>query len=230
MKIIVAGNISEDIYCHLERLGFAVYRSPFCDRVLPPLGYHPDMQAVLLVSTLVCDAELAEEYEKILSGSEINILKGSSSVQSNYPKDVAYNIKVVGNRVFHNFRYTDSVLTNLMADKLKINVCRGYSGCSICKVGDNALITADRVIYEKACSCAVEAVIISPGHILLPGFDSGFIGGASFCFGNTVYFFGNINDHCDSKKILDFCNSHGYDVVCLGNGPLTDYGSAITFE
>lgn len=230
MKIIVAGNISEDIHCHLERLGFTVFRSLLCDRVLPPLGYHPDMQAVLLDGTLVCDPELAEEYEKILSDSEIRILKGKASVQSNYPKDVAYNVKVVGNSVFHNFRHTDTVLLDLARDKNKINVTQGYSGCSICKVGDNALITADRVIYEKACCADIKSVIISPGYILLPGFDSGFIGGASFCVGNTAYFFGNIMDHCDGKKIVDFCNSNGCDVVCLGNGPLTDYGSAITFE
>lgn len=230
MKIIVAGNISQDIKDNLELLGFTVYLSPFCDNVLPPIGYHPDMQAVFINGTLICNPDLIEEYRKIISCSDTKILKGGYGVQSNYPKDVAYNVKVIGDTVFHNFRYTDSVLTDFTANNKKVNVTQGYTGCSMCRAGDRAVITADTIIHQKALEAGMSSLLITPGQIMLPGFDTGFIGGASFYCDGTVYFFGDIMSHSDGKEIVGFCNSNGCDVVCLGNGILFDYGSAVTFE
>ena len=114
-----------------------------------------------------------------------------------------------------------------IADRTLIDVSQGYSGCSICSVCDRGIITADRKIACKAEENGIDALLITHGNIILPGFDCGFIGGASFFWDNTVYFFGTISNHPDYSKIIEFCKSHGADIAMLTHDPLTDYGSAI---
>jgi len=111
-----------------------------------------------------------------------------------------------------------------------IDVRQGYSGCSICIAGDNAIITADPFIHKRAIENGLDSIIITSGHIQLPFFDYGFIGGASFYSDGKVYFFGNVSKHPDFYEISKFCYMHGSEIHSLGNGILLDYGSAFTFE
>ncbi len=229
MNIIVAGNIPAEIQNSLKKIGFNVLLSPPNPHVLPGLKYHPDMQIVSVDDCLVCDSGLYGAYCDILGHGSKKLLCGKTQSQCTYPKDVAYNIKVVGKYVFHNFRYTDEKLKEVVAGKTPVNVSQGYTGCSICTVSDSAIITADRVIHENALSLGVDSLLVSEQGIKLDFFNYGFIGGSSFLCDGKLYFFGDISFHPDCRKIKDFCKKHGTEICVLGTDVLSDYGSAITF-
>ena len=230
MKLIVAENIPRNIQKALEKENFNLIFTPANINLLSGLEYHPDMQIAKVCGKYICDKSLYTYYRHALGSRASSLHCGDFICKSNYPQDVAYNVKVIKDKIIHNFKYTDSCLLK-MSDRLtRVNVTQGYSGCSICSVGENALITADKIIAQKAEEQGIDALLISPGHILLPGFDSGFIGGASFSFNDKVYFFGNATLHPDWSKIADFFHSHKVNTVMLSQDALCDYGSAITID
>lgn len=226
MEIILAQNISESIINSLTHLGFNVIKGAYNSALLAGLNCHPDMQIVKIGTEFICDPSLYDYYQKVLPAC-CNLIPGDTLCTCNYPDDIAYNVKVIEDKVFHNFKYTDSIVNKFISGMKLINVSQGYSGCSICSVCDRGIITADRTIAKKAIENGIDALLITPGSIILPGFDYGFIGGASFFLENTVYFFGSISNHPDYEEIIDFCKSHGAEISILGDEPLTDYGSAV---
>lgn len=229
LNIIVGTNIKNSIVTSLRKLGFTVYFSAENPNVLNGLSFHPDMQLSGCDSTFVCEKTLYDYYKKIFDLAGIKLICGETELSCNYPGDIAYNVKVVGETVFHKYDYTDPVLRTVLCDKNFIDVSQGYSGCSICKVSDNAIITADKLIHKRAEENGLDSLLISCGHIELEGFDYGFIGGASFYADSRIYFFGDVSKHPDFFKIDKFCKNHGTEIVILCNEQLTDYGGAITF-
>jgi len=230
LKIIVAGNMPDTILHSLSLKGFEIIKTPLNTNVQEGIGYHPDIQLAKVGKIIVCDPVFFDYYSKVFEDTSYKVISGELVSGCNYPKDVAYNIKVVSDKVFHNFKYTDPVLLKLLSDKTKIEVPQGYSGCSICSVGDNAIITADRGIFKMAVKMGVDALLITEGHIALKSYNYGFIGGASLTLNGTIYFFGDITKHPDYDRIYEFAICHGAEIVSLSDEPLSDYGSALTID
>ena len=59
----------------------------------------------------------------------------------------------------------------------KIHVKQGYTRCSLLPVDDRSFITSDAGIAKTLAEHDTDVLLIHPGHIHLPGFDYGFIGG-----------------------------------------------------
>lgn len=230
MKIIVNCNTDIKITDELRCFGFEIINAPVNNNISSPVNTHPDMQLCIFDGVAVCDRHLYDFYSGIFKGTQITLFCGEKITSGNYPDDIAYNIKVVGNNVFHNFRYTDNILKNKLAGKQFIDVSQGYSGCSICKVSDEAIITSDQLIHKSAVKNGIKSLLISVGDIDLPPYDYGFIGGASFYFDKKVFFFGDISTHCDYKIINEFCLSCDCEIISLSGDKLFDYGSALIFE
>ena len=106
-----------------------------------------------------------------------------------------------------------------------MDVKHGYAKCSICSVGENAIITADPSIAKTAKKNGIDVLKTEASHTRLDGYDCGFIGGASGDDGENIYFCGNLEKHPDGEKIKEFCKKHGRGVVCLSDEPLYDYGT-----
>lgn len=230
LKLILAGNIDSEILGSLQHRGFEIIKTPYNPRLLKGLNYHADMQIAKIRDCFICDPSLHDEYLKLLKGTNAVLKPGKAICDCNYPKDIAYNIKAIGKKVFHNFKYTDEVLKNQLSEETLINVSQGYSGCSICKISDSAIITSDKIIHKSAKDNNLNSLLISPGHILLDGFNYGFIGGASFLAGETLYFFGNISMHPDYESIKKFCDDNNREFISLSEKQLSDFGSAITVD
>lgn len=230
MKAIVAGDIDKKIVAELEKIGFELMYTKPDSNVLPGLKHHPDMQFALIDKNVVCNPVFFEDYKDFIHSAGYVPVKGKAALSCNYPGDIAYNISVVSNYVFHNTRYTDCEITNLLKGREIVNVRQGYCGCSICNVGCDAIITADTSIYKAAQRLDIDALLISPGNINLKGFDYGFIGGASFCYDKSVYFFGKVSVHPDYAQIENFCKDHGFGICELSDGILSDYGSLIILD
>ncbi len=230
MKIIVNSRVKVKIITSLKSYGFDVYKAPINHNLPEPVNSHPDMQISFFDGIAVCDPALKEHYDGIFKYSSVTVFSGNTKTQGNYPQDIAYNIKAVGKNVFHNFKYTDGVVTEKLMGRNFVNVSQGYSGCSISAVGQNAIITADKTIFKRAQENGTDALLISNKNIVLKPYEYGFIGGASFFCDNTVYFFGDISTHPDYCNIQAFCTDRGTKIVSLCDGELFDYGSAFTFE
>ena len=173
-------------------------------------------------------------------------------LSADYPGDIIYNACSTGKYFLHNLKYTaPELLAAAKAAGLEfIDIPQGYAKCSIAVVSENAVITYDRGIasaiaavggkvisYDATLDCSVtdksrntlEVLLITPGHINLPGYNTGFIGG---CTGldyihNELIFNGDLSLHPDGDSIREFVESHGVTIKDFPGRPLTDIGSII---
>ncbi len=161
------------------------------------------------------------------------IFKGNpETLTSLYPGDIRYNAASTGKYFLHNLKYTDSQLlerTKSLGLKL-IDVPQGYSKCSICIVDEDSIITYDRGIVIKARQAGLDVLEVSPGHIELPGFDTGFIGGCSGLVDGKLIFNGDLSAHPAYGAICDFLRKKKVGLKYFAQYPLTDIGSIIENE
>jgi len=99
-------------------------------------------------------------------------------------------------------------------------------------IDEKSIITSDKGIYDKCCVGAVSGrtLLIKPSHIKLPGYKTGFIGGASGSHKDKIFFTGSLKTHPDGKLIREFIEKRGKKIVELYSGPLYDAGSILFFE
>lgn len=227
--VIVSPDVYDDTINNLKNCGLNVVFSMQNKNVSDILSYHADMQiANINYTTYVCAPECYSYYCDILKNYKKNIVAGNTFLSSNYPQDIAYNIVITNSCAIHNFKYTDSVIKNYLANKNIINVSQGYCACTLCALGNNAFITSDRGLYKTLVSNNLDVLLIDDSCILLPGFDHGFIGGASVMInGKLLAVNGKIQDHPDYDNIKSFCLNYGICVESFSNNPIMDIGSFV---
>ena len=144
-----------------------------------------------------------------------------------YPEDVGLCVCTTGKYTIFNPKTIDSLARRFLNGRC-VEVTQGYTKCSVCVVTDDAIITADRVIAERALNAGMDVLTIEPGHIFLEGFETGFIGGASYRMDeHTIAFTGTLDQHPDKEKILQFLGKHDVTPIYLTDGPIFDMGGAI---
>ena len=166
------------------------------------------------------------------------------NITSSYPGNIIYNAVCTGKYFIHNLKYTDADLLNSAkawkSALILVDVPQGYTRCCCLPVDDTSFITSDHGIEKALTAAGADVLLIEKGHIELPGFDYGFIGG---CAGHikvpsnddscsferpTILFNGDISSHPDYEKITAFINERGIDITYFKDYPLTDIGSIIT--
>lgn len=153
-----------------------------------------------------------------------------------YPGNIIYNAACTGRFFMHNLKYTDpglleyakNISSQAAPDKTLeiINVPQGYTKCNTLIVDENSIITSDVGIYNS-CYGKLDILLIEKGHILLRGFDYGFIGGASGRVGDTIIFNGDLKQHPDHEKIAAFIENRDLKIKYFSEYPLEDIGSII---
>ena len=239
MKLAVMSCIRPDLTEEMEKLGYkTVGVKPYsCADTENAESSHADMQALALpegdIFLIRSNDSLNEKITNAVSDK--SRIKYTADVirDFSYPECVRLNAAVVGRSVIANLKYID---TNL-AERLKtlgyrlIHVDQGYAKCSVCVVGENALITSDRSITVAARANGIDTLEISPGGIGLCERYGGFIGGASVLLDETTLaFFGDITAHADYPQIAAFCRSHYVDIVSLFERPLFDIGGIVIID
>ena len=111
-----------------------------------------------------------------------------------------------------------------------IDVPQGYARCSCLPVDETSIITADRGIIGPCRAAGLSVLEVTPGHVLLPGYTYGFIGGCGGRVGDTIVFHGSLNQHPDGDAIRRFIEERGLACVDFPEFPLTDIGSIIEEE
>lgn len=178
---------------------------------------------------IACHPDLV--YCRLTQG---NLFRGDEShLKPQYPCDVLYNACSTGKYFLHNLKYTAPELLEAArsAGLELIDIPQGYAKCSIAVVSETAIITYDRGIAAaiEAAGGILDVLLVEPGHIKLPGYSTGFIGG---CTGldfihNELIFNGDLSLHPDGDSIREFVESHGVTIKDFPGRPLTDIGSII---
>ncbi len=191
--------------------------------VYPEISTHADI--------LLCQLGLWEKAQ---------IFRGDpEKLARNYPGNIRYNAVSTGKYFVHNLHYTDPDLLSAAEAKAavdntsltKIHVNQGYTRCSLLPVDDRSFVTSDAGIAKTLANYDTDVLLIRPGHIHLPGFNYGFIGGC--CGGllladrRLLVINGNIETHLDYKKIATFLEDRDIDLYYPKDIPLMDIGSIL---
>ncbi len=152
----------------------------------------------------------------------------SRFLPGDYPGHAAMCAVVMGRYVIHRRDVTAPEIIKASGGRTFIDVRQGYAKCSCAVIDDGALITADEGIAAALSGVKdIEVLKISPGRVALPGYDTGFIGGACGRVGDEMVFNGGLESHPDAQRIRRFIHARGLRVKDFPGLPLTDIGTII---
>lgn len=198
-----------------------------------PISSHPDMLIYPIYNKVIYAPGTSYNTLKIIQLLGFDMIRGTTALTCNYPGDIAYNVAKIGNKIFHNIRYTDSILRSILESYgfEFINVNQGYTKCNICAIGNKAAITEDMGIAKALDREGIDILIIPPGNVRLPGFKYGFIGGASGIIGeDTIVFTGRILNKEVREKVERFIEKHEFNLKYLSDDEIIDIGSIIPLK
>lgn len=170
-----------------------------------------------------------ELFDKICEKGNLSKILSNSLAGEKYPFDCGLCVAVSGNSFLFCDKSSDKSLRNRFEalGYKTVSLPQGYVKCSCALLADGAIITADRGIAKITQAEGIDTLLVTPGFVDLPGYDYGFIGGASGLCGDTLYFCGNLEHHPDCEAIRQFASEHGTKCVSLGENKLYDVGSLI---
>lgn len=219
-------------YEELLRLGIEPILLPPHPALSAPVASHTDLLLFRVGNTVLTHKSYATIAERELlriseCGYEIKLC--DTAIGKSYPSDVTLCACATKNHLICNTRHTaaDAVFLAAQAGLKLVDVSQGYAKCSCAVLSDGAIISADAGICKAFSAQDGVALFISSGHVALPPYQYGFIGGASGLCGNTLYFAGSIEHHPDYTRIRDFCTLHSTSVHSLSREELFDVGSMI---
>lgn len=219
--VLFCGDISKKQEESLLALGYDPLRLPPFSLFDNRVANHPDMLLFPMEDGILLHKAYYEEHKAFFQGLPFSFRLSNEEIGKEYPKDVLFNALPIHNTVYGGKSVSNKIRSSFPR---YVPVKQGYARCSSCRVG-NGIITQDKTIFLALQKDGIEALLISSGHIALPGYDTGFIGGASVTLSQTLTaFFGQLEDHPDYEIISEFARHQGVTLLSLSNEPLTDYG------
>ena len=233
---------------YLRSLGYNIIENVYNLDLYDEIASHIDIEYVKVDRNIVVSPKRYVEYQKELSACNNTIIKGKDNVSGVYPKDILYNVCIIGKRAIHSFKYTDPRLKEILVSNGYecIDVSQGYSNCSILVIDENSCITGDIKIAKTLLDYGIDVLFVNEPDIKLlkrTGINenniqrmffeysdmSGFIGGSMACIGDTIIVFGDINNFVNKDKIVSFIESKGKKVKDFEGLNIIDYGGIMTF-
>ena len=138
---------------------------------------HPDIFMCVLEDQLVVAPNIPGSFQEQLRKHGAGVIMGESPVGAKYPESVHYNAVVTKKFMIHNFRYTDSSLTDRAGNRDLIHVDQGYCRCNLLPLKNEHFITSDAGIKKVLTRFNIYSLYVDPRDILLPGKSHGFFGG-----------------------------------------------------
>ena len=231
--VIIGEKYCKILQSGIKSLGIDALFMPDNPYVDVRLSGHADLSILHLGGSrlLLAPYLKGSSFSRRLEDRGFDIRFAGIEQSSLYPGDAQMNVCILGDKVIYNPKTgSDAIVKDLTIGNGAIQVSsrQGYSRCSVCVVNDNAIITADEGICRSAKAHGIDVLKIRPGYIDLPGFDYGFIGGASFKISDTkLAFTGRLDKHPDAERIIDFASLHNVDIVYITDNPAFDIGGAV---
>lgn len=215
-----------EIIDNLKKMGIEPVFIPKTDRVDRPLAGHPDIQIFVHDNRVFCHPDISATFiTRIERHADVTLC--STPLSRAYPADVVYNIASAGPWAFRHPAGSDPLVEEYLRSRsiAAVGVSQGYAKCSTLIVDDTSIITADASIHRAATSRGIGSLLISAGHIDLPGYQYGFIGGATGLCENMVLCAGSLSRHPDYGMIEDFVVERHKKIVPLGRMAAVDLGT-----
>ena len=160
----------------------------------------------------------------------LNIIEGETHLKEKYPENISYNILRCGKNYFHNTKFTDKTVKNLILQNggTLHHINQGYAGCSSISIPlENEkylLLSSDKGIISIVNKLKETNIITEyfddTKNILLPGYDHGFIGGcAGYDNELGLLIYGKINEQLHELSI-----KYKFTILSIFDNALTDIG------
>ena len=223
----------------LTLLGYKVLTLPPFSRLSRAVASHPDMLIHRVGNEYISYADYCEEVSYVFSdlsllsvGTGARFTFTADEVSAEYPHDVGLNaLEIGGKLLIRRASASETLLSIAERHGLEIvDVKQGYPACTVLKLNEEAVITADRGMQKVLRAHGIRVTLIEEGNISLPPHEYGFIGGAGEVDGDTLYLFGDPMTHRDGEKIVDAARNEGLKVVSLSSGVLRDLGGILFAE
>ena len=225
MIAIMSEQISERFY---EKTGINVLSLKPYLKLDAPVSSHADMLMLVLDDTVFCYEEYFLENPEIFNTvkENKNIIFVSSECKREYPYDISLNVLVMGRNLFCNKKYVaKEVLDYANAHGYTVtDVKQGYSACSTLAVNEELAITSDVGIKKAIESKGKRVFLIDNSNVNLPGYNCGFIGGASGVFGNKIFLFGTADYLLKNEEIAAELKKQNIEIVSIIPDGVYDFG------
>ncbi|MFA5527306.1 MAG: DUF6873 family GME fold protein [Peptostreptococcales bacterium] len=226
-KVFLSEEANKRLKEYLSSKGFHVIPIKKTGNVYGAIASHPDIYVCKVKQEIIIEESQYQLIKEKLGKEDANYHIGKSVLENKYPGTIKYNAVALGSFFIHSQKYTDEKILEVVKknEMQVINVKQGYTKCNTVIVDDNSIITSDTGIAKALRPRGIDILLIGKGQVKLPGFEYGFIGGASGKVGNEILFNGNLKDHQDFYAIKNFIEARGIEVKYFEDYPLEDIGS-----
>lgn len=215
----------------MRKLGIHVITTHPGNQLPQPVQFHPDMLTCYLGNGRVVMPESENALQIKSQYFGVQTIFSRHFLGKVYPKDAGCNVLSIGNHVFYNPRSADPEILQQCFYQQQHKVAQGYTRCSVAVVNVNSVMTSDRGLSQVMRQAGFQVLELEPGHIQLPGYEYGFIGG---CCGliapNVLAFTGSLNTHPDGDRIKQFLQNQKVEFIELSAKPLRDIGGLIPLK
>lgn len=217
----------------LKQHGIKPIELPDDVRLAGPVRSHADLLLHHLGGGNLIMADTQSTTAQRLRAHGFSIQPMKRMLSAEYPGDVPLCALRMGDFLFAKLSTLDSAVeTWCRKQKIQLIDCaQGYARCSGLILSKKAAVTADPSLARAMECTGIEVLKIRPGHIRLPGYSYGFLGG---CCGliapDTLVCNGSLNTHPDGERIAAFAFRHSVRIISVHPEELTDIGGILPLE
>lgn len=230
VRLCALSQDAPEVIAALEGKGIEVAPVPPSPWLPDPVASHGDMQLRTLGGGKALVARGSSRLKEHLFQKGIEVLETANYPGKAYPQDIFLNYLILdGFCCGHKGGMARELWTHCLETGLEmIAVAQGYARCSVAVAGRNLAITADRTLHQILSQRRVHTLLIDPGDISLPGYDTGFIGGCCGLIDRSLLAFtGSLEGYSQGPAIQRFLHDHGVKCCSLTDGPMADVGGII---
>lgn len=233
VTLMIMSGEYEFLIKEIEALGINVIKTYQHSGLPKEVACHADMHCLHVCSDKLFVLKDDENLYKQLNMHSIDYTYSIKAPFPKYPNDIMLNCAVINNFLFGNLEFTDSGVKEYCHKNSinTVNINQGYAKCSTAIISKSAIITSDDTVYSSAAKNGFDVLKIKKGHIELPGYNYGFIGGSCGKISkDTLAFCGKIENHPSYKDIKAFAENYGIYLLSLSNNQLLDIGGMLPIK
>lgn len=230
VRLVAIAESVPEVIAALEREGIEVVRVTPLEGLPTPVAAHSDLQLLHLGNNIILAVKEAGALKAQFTKFGFATQEPFTNIGQEYLEHISLNFLLLHNHCFGMLSKMPLHLKNHCknAGLQMVHSKQGYARCSVAVVTQNAAITADTTLYKLLITAGVDTLLVDPGDILLPGYDTGFIGG---CCGliakDKLAFTGNLSQYHCGRQVLGFLEKHQVTPVYLSRGKLLDIGGIL---